>query len=69
MGRIITVATTLAALSFLAYSAMKNKNPPLSAAPGSAPARQLGNVRSAADTIGANDQKHLDDIENKTKSP
>ncbi len=69
MGRVITVATTLAVLSFLAYSAIKAKTPPGAAPPNSQPAQRLGNVRSAADTIGANDQKHVDDIENKTKSP
>ncbi len=73
MGRIIVVVLTLAALSFLVRRVMYAQDPAAATAGAagattapSGPPQQLGNVRSAANRIEANDQQHLDDIDKKT---
>lgn len=67
MGRIITVALTLCALSFLAYRAVSSQKGDTNGP--SAPKRQLDNVRQSAKRIEVNDQQYVDDVAKKTESP
>lgn len=66
MGRIVTVCVALAALGWLASRVVYGgSSADTSVAGPSAPKRQLDNVREAAKTIEANDQRAVDAVEKK----
>lgn len=65
--RIVLFIVSLGALSYVAYYAITNHEAGADANGPSRPKRALDNVRTSAKNIEETDQKHLDDIDAKTK--